>query len=62
MAFEPRDNSGALFKNERREKETQPHARGEAMIDGVLYQISAWTKDGDKGRWQSLSFTKKEQR
>jgi len=62
VAYELRDNSGNLFKNEKREKENQPHARGEAMIDGVVYQISAWTKDGSKGKFQSLSFQRKEQR
>lgn len=56
MAYEQRDNAGQLFKNERREKETHPHATGTAMIDGVMYRISAWTKEGKKGKWQSLSF------
>ena len=54
--YEQRDNSGSLFKNERREKETHAHAQGKAMIDGKMYYVSAWTKDGTKGKWQSLSF------
>jgi len=58
--FETRDMSGHLFKNERREKDTHPNATGTAMIDGVLYRVSAWTKEGKKGRFQSLSF-KREQ-
>lgn len=62
MAFEQKDNSGALFKNDRREKDTHPHATGTAMIDGVEYWISAWTKDGQKGRFQSLSFKRKDAR
>lgn len=62
MAYEQKDNTGSLFKNDRREKDTHPHAKGTALIDGVEYWVSAWTKEGDKGRWQSLSFTKKEQR
>lgn len=61
MAFEHREMSGTLFRNDKREKENQPHARGEALIDGVLYQISAWTKEGSKGKFQSLSFQRKEQ-
>jgi hypothetical protein len=60
MAFEPKDNSGALFKNERREKDTHPHATGTAIIDGVEYYVSAWTKDGRKGRFQSLAFKRKD--
>lgn len=60
MTFEQRDNSGALFKNEDRQKDTHAHARGSAVIDGVHYFVDAWTKDGAKGKWQSLSFKKKD--
>lgn len=60
MSFEPRDNSGALFKNEDRQKETHAHARGSCVVDGVHYFVDAWTKDGNKGKWQSLSFKKKD--
>lgn len=62
MPFEHKDMSGSLFANQKREKDTHPNARGEAMIDGVLYEISAWTRDGKEGkpRWQSLAFKRKE--
>lgn len=60
MAYEPKDNSGTLFRNDKREKDSQPHARGEAMIGGVLYEVAAWTKEGRNGRFQSLSFKEKE--
>lgn len=60
MAYEQKDNTGTLFKNDRREKETHPHAKGSALIDGVEYWVSAWTKDGAKGKFQSLSFQPKE--
>ena len=56
MAYEQRDNSGVLFKNENREKDTHPNARGKAMIDGVMYYVDAWTKESTKGKFQSLSF------
>ena len=62
MAYEQKDMSGTLFKNDKREKETHPHAKGTALIDGVEYWVSAWTKEGARGRFQSLSFQKKEQR
>lgn len=62
MAYEQRDNSGTLFKNTRREKEAQPNATGTALIDGVEYYVSAWTKQGRDGPFQSLSFKRKEQR
>ena len=60
-AYEQRDNSGTLFKNENREKETHANARGKAMIGGVMYYVDAWTKEGAKGKFQSLSFKPIEQ-
>ena len=54
--MEKRDNSGALFTNDKREKETHPHYQGKATINGVDYYVSAWVKDGTKGKFQSLSF------
>lgn len=62
MPYEMKENSGTLFKNDKREKDSHPHAKGTALIDGVEYWVSAWTKEGAKGRFQSLSFQKKEQR
>ena len=57
MAYEQRDNSGTLFKNERKaEGDNKPHMTGKAMIDGVMYFFDAWTKEGAKGRFQSVSF------
>lgn len=60
MDKQQRDNSGVLFKNDRREKDSQPHATGSATIDGVEYFVSAWTKEGAKGKFQSLAFKPKE--
>lgn len=55
--YEQRDNSGSLFKNDRKtEGDTKPNMTGKAMIGGVMYFFDAWTKEGAKGRWQSVSF------
>ena len=60
MAYEQKDLSGSLFKNEKREKETHPNMTGSAKIGGVDYWVSGWTKgEGDK-RWISLAFKPKE--
>ena len=57
MAYEQRDNSGSLFRNEKKEDgDNKPNMTGKAMIDGVMYFFDAWTKEGQKGRWQSVSF------
>jgi hypothetical protein len=58
--FKQRDMSGVLFKNDKREKETHPNAKGAALIDGVEYWVSAWTKEGKAGKFQSLSFERKQ--
>ena len=62
MAYQHKDNSGSLFKNLKREKDTHPNATGSCMIDGVEYWVSAWTKTGENGPWQSLAFKRKEER
>lgn len=59
MAFEQRDNSGALFKNEKKEKETHPDYRGTCMVNGVECYMDAWIKTGAKGKWMSFSFKPK---
>ena len=58
---EQKDMSGVLFKNEKKSHDSQPNATGSAMIGGVEYWVSAWTKEGKKGKFQSLAFTKKDE-
>lgn len=61
MAFELKDNSGSLFKNDQKLTDSHPNAKGTAKIDGVEYWVSAWTKKDKNGNpWQSLSFTRKD--
>lgn len=61
MAYEQRDNSGTVFNNTRKEKETHPDRTGTAMIDGVEYYINGWIKQGKSGPFLSLSFKRKDQ-
>jgi hypothetical protein len=59
-------NRGALFENDKRQKESHPHLRGACTIktpDGELveYWVSAWQKTTKKGEdFFSLSFQLKE--
>jgi hypothetical protein len=53
-------NSGTLARNDRREKDTHPEFTGKAEVDGVMYWISAWVKDGNGGKFFSLSFKKQD--
>lgn len=59
MAFEQKDGSGSLFRNDRKEKETHPDHTGTAKIGGREYYVSAWVKEGKSGRFFSLSFKPK---
>ncbi len=56
MAYQQKELSGSIFKNDRKQKENQPDFKGSALIDGVEYWISGW----DKGKFTSLSFSKKQ--
>lgn len=60
MAYEHKENSGSLFKNQKKEKDSHPNMTGSALIGGVEYWVSAWTNESEKGRWQSLAFTPKD--
>ncbi|HEX8783500.1 MAG TPA: hypothetical protein VF764_09020 [Steroidobacteraceae bacterium] len=53
----PRDNSGALFKNKRKTRDTQPDYEGECVVGGHDYYISAWLRESQNGvKYMSLAF------
>lgn len=49
-------NRGAIFINQRKEKETQPDLNGKINIEGKEYRISAWKQESSKvGKYISLA-------
>jgi uncharacterized protein (DUF736 family) len=57
MAYEMKPSSGSLFKNDRKEKETQPDLKGKVMLpNGEVRWVSAWKKKTASGdTWLSLA-------
>lgn len=59
MGYEQRDNSGSLFINEKKTdpKSNLPDRKGKAMINGQMFWVSGWLKEGKNGKYMSLSFS-----
>jgi hypothetical protein len=55
MGFEQRNNSGVLFKNSRKQEGSkQPDYRGELMIDGTMFEVAGWVREGKRGKFLAL--------
>jgi hypothetical protein len=51
---------GALFKNLKKEKPTHPDYQGDCTIHGKKFWMSAWIKEGQKGKYMSVAFRQAE--
>jgi hypothetical protein len=58
MAYTPKEGSGSLFKNERKETQNHPDFTGSIMVNNREHYLSAWTKEGKKGKFLSVSIGK----
>jgi hypothetical protein len=45
-----RDMAGALFRNPRKEKDSQPDYNGDVTIGGVKYRLAGWLKESKSGK------------
>ena len=65
MSYEPKEGFGAFFKNDKGDNPSRPDYRGDIMLGGVLYELSAWIKplpsDASK-RFMSISGKPKQAR
>lgn len=56
MSYEPKDNSGSLFRNEKRDNDSQPEYRGDAKVvcphcrASFLTKLSAWVNEAASGK------------
>ncbi len=63
MAYEQRDLTGSLFKNDRKESEAHPDYKGSALLNGVDHFVDAWINTANNGtKYMSLKFKPKEAR
>jgi len=61
MTFEQKDNSGALFVNDKEGVEARPDRTGTAMINGIEVYVSGWLNTSKSGtQYLSLKFKNKE--
>ena len=62
MEYQQKDNSGALFKNDKKESDSHPDYKGSAMIDGSDYWVSGWINVSSAGtKYMKFSYSPKEQ-
>ena len=53
MAYEQKNNTFSLFKNDYKTEEKHPDLKGTMTVDGKPYQISAWRQEGKNGAFYS---------
>ena len=62
MAYEHKPGSFSLFKNDRKEKDSHPDYKGDGMdLEGNAVWVSAWLKEGAKGKFMSCQIKRKEE-
>lgn len=60
--YEKRDNSGVLFRNDRKERDSHPDYAGTIIVEWREYFLNGWLKEGRKGKFFSLSVKPKQER
>ena len=47
--MEQKNNTGAIFKNDKKTAENQPDYRGNMTVDGKQWEISLWVRESAAG-------------
>jgi len=55
-----RDNSGVLFRNDKKDNDRAPEYKGNITVNGQDYWLSAWIKEGKSGKFMGWALSPKE--
>ena len=55
MAYEQKDGEGTLFQNDKQGNDKRPDYTGKINVNGTDYRLSAWIREGQKGKFMSGS-------
>ena len=63
MEFEQKENTGAIFINERKQQPNHPDYTGTINVFGETFQLAGWKKESKNGKkYLSLSISRKQER
>ena len=60
MSYQHKPDSGSLFRNDKKESDKHPDYKGDALIDGREFWLSAWINEGKNGKYMSVKFNEKQ--
>ena len=58
--YEHKEGNGSIFKQSSKPSENSPEYRGTIMINGDVYELAGWVKQGNTGAFLSLRAKLKE--
>jgi hypothetical protein len=61
MAYQQKENSGALFKNDRKKSAQQPDYTGKLNVHGAEFRLAWWIKNTGTKTFMSLKISPVEQ-